>query len=255
MLRICLPELKYPSTFLSSITPLVCVLSANEGNGATQTAYALLTSQTMTTPLLVKTSKNDKSEHRARLLQAMASVVTEKGFAACTIADIVRSAGVSKRTFYENFDSKDSCFLALYKAASADSLEALRSSLIPDKPWQHQVDHALHTYFSYLAAEPALVQTLFVEIYQLGPTGMHVRREVVREMAAFVLSVVNAPSLPPGDRQRPQLSIAMAVAAVGAINELVLEAIEKGQQTALTVLTTAASEVVRALTHAGAPTQ
>jgi hypothetical protein len=42
----------------------------------------------------------------------------------------------------------------------------------------------------------------------------------------------------------------MALAAVGGINELVLEAIEKGEAEQLQALSSAASEVVRALTHA-----
>ncbi|MEZ5700921.1 MAG: helix-turn-helix domain-containing protein [Burkholderiaceae bacterium] len=47
----------------------------------------------------------------------MAAVVQASG--AITIADVVREAGVSKRSFYEHFESKEACFLALYAAASA----------------------------------------------------------------------------------------------------------------------------------------
>ena len=52
----------------------------------------------------------------------MATVSAEKGLAVTTIADIVREAGVSKRTFYEHFDGKEACFLALYRAVSASAL-------------------------------------------------------------------------------------------------------------------------------------
>ncbi len=188
----------------------------------------------------------------------MADVAAGKGYAEATIADIVREAGVSKRTFYENFESKDACFLELYRAASHAALRALRSSLVPDRPWQTQVEHALSTYFAHLAAGPALVRTLFVEIHQLGPAGMQVRREVMQHLADFMLETVNAASTAkPGshaadDEVVPHqvLSRTMALAAVGGINELVLEAIEKDEVEQLQALSSAAGEVVRALTHA-----
>jgi len=183
----------------------------------------------------------------------MADVAASRGYAETTIADIVREAGVSKRTFYENFESKDACFLELYRAASHAALRALRSSLAPDKPWQAQVEHALSTYFAHLAAGPALVRTLFVEIHQLGPAGMQVRREVMQHMADFLLETVNASSAAvPGSHVPAEegLSRTMALAAVGGINELVLEVIEKGEIEQLQALSSAAGEVVRALTHA-----
>ncbi len=48
-------------------------------------------------------------EHRSRLLEGMAVAVAQKGYAAVTIADIVREASVSRRTFYEHFGSKAEC--------------------------------------------------------------------------------------------------------------------------------------------------
>src|SRR3954454_19574670 len=52
---------------------------------------------------------------RARLLDAVARVVAQKGYAASTVADIVRAAGVSRSTFYEQFDGKEACFLEAYR--------------------------------------------------------------------------------------------------------------------------------------------
>lgn len=180
----------------------------------------------------------------------MATVAADKGFADTTIADIVREAGVSKRTFYENFDSKDACFLDLYRAASASALRALRTALAPDKPWQAQVEHALGTYLAHLASGPALVRTLFVEIHQLGHAGMQVRREVMQHMADFMLATVNAEPVAAGasaPMAPPVLSPTMALAAVGGIHELVLQAIESGQEARLAELTPDASAIVRAL--------
>lgn len=188
-------------------------------------------------------------EHRTRLLQAMATVSAEKGLAVTTIADIVREAGVSKRTFYEHFDGKEACFLALYRAASGSALRTLREALKPDRPWQTQIEQALRAYFEHLAAGPGLVRVLFVDIHHLGPEGLRARREVMQQLADFMVSTVNG-AASPGTAPLRAISPAMAMAAVGGINELVLQAIEQGNAALLTNLTAGAGEIVRVLTHA-----
>lgn len=184
------------------------------------------------------------NEHRARLLQAMATVAAVHGLAATSIAAVVAEAGVSKRTFYEQFVDKDACFLALYRAASASALRTLREAVQPERPWQDQVEHALGAYLSHLASGPQLIRMLFVEIHHLGPAGALVRREVMQHLADFMLETINA--------NGEALTPTMAVAAVGGIQELVLQAIERGEAAQLDRLTPSASAVVRLL--AGAPT-
>lgn len=202
------------------------------------------------TPMITDDTASEHHEHRSRLLEAMASVSASKGVAAATIADIVREAGVSKRTFYEYFDGKEACFLTLYRLTSASALRTLREAVLPDRPWQTQVEHALDAYFSHLAAGPGLVGTLFVEIHHLGPEGLRVRREVMAQFADFVLDTVNGGhgfGEAPLDRV---LTPTMALAAVGGIHELVMLAIERGEVDQLQELTPSASAVVRLLTRA-----
>ena len=183
------------------------------------------------------------NEHRARLLQAMATVAAAQGLAATSIAAVVAEAGVSKRTFYEHFTDKDDCFLALYRAASGSALRTLRDAVEADRPWQDQVEHALGAYFAHLASGPQLIRMLFVEIHHLGEPGALVRREVMQHLADFMLDTINA--------EREVLTPTMAVAAVGGIQELVLQAIERGEAAQLERLTPSASAVVRLL--AGVP--
>ena len=68
------------------------------------------------------------ASQRTRLLEAVGATVAEKGYAAATIDDIVRGAGVSKKTFYEHFDDKLGCFLAAYVAASDELYEHVRAA-------------------------------------------------------------------------------------------------------------------------------
>ena len=71
------------------------------------------------------------TDHRSRLLQGLAQSVAAKGYADTTIADIVREAGVSRRTFYEQFDGKPAALIALYESASRRGLCLLYTSPSP----------------------------------------------------------------------------------------------------------------------------
>src|SRR2546429_2446055 len=52
------------------------------------------------------------ASQRERLLRSVIATVSERGYSAVTVADIVRSARVSKKAFYDHFTNKEECFLA-----------------------------------------------------------------------------------------------------------------------------------------------
>lgn len=183
------------------------------------------------------------SEHRTRVLEGMAHAVSRKGYAETTIADIVAQAGVSRRTFYEHFESKAECLIALYGAASHNALKVLRDAIDPKQPWTAQVERALRAYLECLASSPVLVRTLFIEILHLGPEGLQARRRVNRELAGFILHVVN------GAGRDPSITRDMAMAIVGGINELVLEYIEQDKATRLGEVVEPASRLVHLVTR------
>ena len=192
--------------------------------------------------------------HRGRLLSAMAQALTEQGYAAVTIADVVRLAGVSRRTFYEHFDGKQACFIALYRAVSGSALKTLRESIDASQPWQNQLEHALGAYLNHLAAGPALLRSLFIEIHHLGETGALLRRETMQALADFMAETIDRHGTrrPADDRDHP-LEPLLAMAAVGAIHELVLMAIERDEAAQLGALTPAAVRIVSALARTCGP--
>ncbi|MCW7541300.1 TetR/AcrR family transcriptional regulator [Aquabacterium sp. A7-Y] len=186
-------------------------------------------------------------EHRARLMQAMAACVATKGYADTTIADIAAGARVSKRTFYQHFEAKPDCLIALYEHASQQALDVLKAAIDPARDWHVQVEQAVGAYMSALASEPGLLRTLFIEILALGPRGLQARRRGHQALADFIVGVVN--SAASGGAPRP-LGTGTAVALVGAIHEWVLQAIEEDRVAQLGELTAPASRLVRAVIDA-----
>lgn len=198
----------------------------------------------VTAPIATPAAPAAGTEHRARLLEGMARAVAAKGYADTTIADIVREASVSRRTFYENFADKAECLIALYEVASGNAIAVLRGAIDPRSDWQAQVEQAMGAYFGVLARNPVLLRTLFIDILGLGATGLAVRRRVHGQLAELMLEVVNQR---PGARLRKSpLQPTMALAVVGGIHELVLQAIEQGRVDDMQALVAPASALLQA---------
>lgn len=200
--------------------------------------------------MLEKTAANDAgtapSEHYQRLLQGMAQAVHAKGYADTTIADIVREAAVSRRTFYEHFSTKTECLIALYETASHLALKAVSEAFDPAQPWHAQVEQAMTAYFDYLAQDPVLLRTLFVEILGLGMPGLLARRRVNGEIASFIQVAINTANAE-AECKGGHLTSEMALTVVGGINELVLQAIEQDRAGDLRELVAPATRLVRAV--------
>ncbi|WP_394780429.1 TetR/AcrR family transcriptional regulator [Undibacterium sp.] len=191
------------------------------------------------------------SEHLHRLLDGMANAVATSGYANTTIADIVRLAGVSRRTFYEHFATKQQCFIALYEAAALGALKVLRNAIDPAHDWQTQLERAIAAYLGSLAQNPVLMRTLFIEILGLGEEGLAARRRINEEIVAFMLKVLNGQREQQSRQGQPMqaaLSPDIAMAVVGGINELVLQAIERKEIESLLHIAAPALQLIRAVT-------
>ena len=194
-------------------------------------------------------TQTEVHEHRHRLLEGMAHAVAAKGYAETTIADIVREASVSRRTFYEHFSTKAECLVALYEAASRNALKVLRESIDPQHEWQTQVERALSAYLGCMQQNPVLMRTLFIEILGLGTEGLTARRRVNQQVADFMMGVVNGGGA--GSKRAVPLSPGMAMFIVGGINELILQYIEQDRVGQLLELVEPASKLLRSVIESG----
>ncbi len=165
------------------------------------------------------------ASQRVRMLDAIAEVVAAKGYGAATVADVVERAGVSRKTFYEQFRDKEACFLAAYDAG-VDSLIATMRAVGDD------VRARIRAYLETLAAEPAFARTFLIEIGAAGPRAL-ARRDEVHD--AFAALTADAPAH-------------AALAAVGAANEVVTRLVRDGRTAELPSLEDVLVRVYAALT-------
>jgi AcrR family transcriptional regulator len=117
-----------------------------------------------------------KLSHRERIIEGMISASARYGYGGASVARVVRSAGVSRATFYENFEDKESCFLAAFRQVAEGVAGDLES---------RAADPAREIVGSLLAAadrDPAAARLVLIEALA-GGSG-------VREEHARLLAVV-----------------------------------------------------------------
>jgi AcrR family transcriptional regulator len=161
---------------------------------------------------------------------------------------------MSKATFYEHFDNKEDCIIALHDAANAAVLDAMRrtGADYTGGDAAGRVRAVIHTFLEVLAAFPDEAQTLLVEIIGAGPRAIERRDRVLAEYAAYV-DEVNREDAERGGAVR-LASPHDAFAIVGAVIELASRQIRTGQPDDIRDLEPVVERLVLGLMHAAAAT-
>lgn len=103
-------------------------------------------------------------------MDAVAELTAEQGYEATKIADIVRRAGVARKTLYDNFDGKEEVFLATFDAAATDFVGRLETACASaEDGWPQRVEAALGAFLGFLAEQPALAKMCMVEALSATP--------------------------------------------------------------------------------------
>ncbi len=122
---------------------------------------------------------------RARLLEAVAQVVAERGYQATTVAEVVRAAGVSRTTFYALFDSKEQCLVEAYRHGVDVLIARIRAAVraVAPQGLQAQVRAANVAYLATFREEPRFARTYLIEIHRAGDAALEARGEALERFA------------------------------------------------------------------------
>ena len=167
------------------------------------------------------------ASQRARLLEAVGAAVAEKGFAAATIDDIVRRAGVSKKTFYEHFQDKEDCFLGAYEKAGDELFQHVRDAHLAETDWLARTRAGIGAYLRWLAAEPALARVFLIEVAAAGPRAAACR-ERLRDRYADLMRELQEEARA-GRSALPELPEEVFQALVAAVDDVVVRRIRAGR--------------------------
>jgi len=127
---------------------------------------------------------------RARILAAMIEVVAARGYTDTRVGDVISTAGVSRKTFYELFDSKEDCFLAAYDVLlgnllsdTGDGFESKQGA-----PWAERVAAGLGALLEHLSQHPDEARFAIVEVLAAGPKALARRDAALRQFTGFLES-------------------------------------------------------------------
>jgi AcrR family transcriptional regulator len=123
---------------------------------------------------------------RQRLIRAVPGVVRDKGFAGMTVEDLAGRAGVSRKTFYENFHDKRDCFLAAYRQSAQELAAVVASAAAASAEWPEQVSSALAALLRFFAAHPDVAYMGVIEVMAAGPEALAERDAAVAGFAALL---------------------------------------------------------------------
>jgi AcrR family transcriptional regulator len=159
---------------------------------------------------------------RSRIHQAMIEVVAARGYPETRVVDVIGEAGVSRKTFYELFDSKEDCFLAAYDVLlgnllgeATDAFEARSGS-----PWAERIAAAMAALLEHLSEHPDEARFAIVEILAAGPKALARRDAALRQFTGF---------LEGGRTETPvELPGITSIAVAGGVNELLYSEILHG---------------------------
>lgn len=123
---------------------------------------------------------------RRRILTAVAETTSRLGYAQTSVEDVIASAGVSRRTFYEHFKNKHEAFLAAYDEAAAHAVDHVVAAIERADGFGGRTSAGLAALLGLLAADPARAHMCVVEVMAAGPDALARRGSSMRTFAEIV---------------------------------------------------------------------
>jgi AcrR family transcriptional regulator len=120
---------------------------------------------------------------RSRMLNSALQVISEHGYGEMSVARITTAAGVSRRTFYDQFRDREDCFLAAFEDTLAIAREVMLAGYERGQGWQSQTRAALFALLLLLDREPEVRSLLVVDALKAGPRVLERRVKILEELS------------------------------------------------------------------------
>jgi AcrR family transcriptional regulator len=155
---------------------------------------------------------------RDRLIDGLAASIGERGYRDTTVADIVRHARTSKRTFYEQFASKEECLIELLRRNNEDLIANIQTAVDPEADWQVQIRQAAVAYVDHIGSRPAITLSWIREAPALGLVARPLNRVAMEALTDMLVNLTDSPGFRRADL--PPISRPLALILLGGLREL-----------------------------------
>lgn len=174
---------------------------------------------------------------RERLIAAMAEVCAEEGYAAATVTQVARRAGVSTASFYRQFKDRRECMLGSFEELFGRLLGEIERACEAEPEPGAKARAGIRTAATLLAGDPPTARLLTVEIAAVGTEGVRLQHEAIEQLATRLREARE-----PGTAA-PTQSPSAEWAAVAAMAALVARGVAEGKSADPAALETLAARL------------
>jgi AcrR family transcriptional regulator len=178
---------------------------------------------------------------RRRMVDAVAELSAERGYEAMKIADVVRRAGVARKTLYDNFEGKEDLFLAAVDATFTEArVRVAEACEGVEGVWQKRVEYGLGAFLEFVAERPAAARMCLIETISATPAAASRYDTALRSYAELLHRA------PPPESELP---MTIEESLVGGVAWVVSQQIRRGATEEVAELLPELSEFVLSPYH------
>jgi len=158
---------------------------------------------------------SDVARHQiTRIHRAMIDITSKRGYESIRARDVVRLAGISTRSFYEHFASKEDCFVHTYELLVRRAGRRIIAAQEGERDWRSRLQRMLGAFLEELEGDPGAARLVLIEAPAAGPAA---REQVRRAERAFEWMVAESLARQPGGIEVPALVVEGMVAGIAHV--------------------------------------
>ncbi|WP_405497313.1 TetR/AcrR family transcriptional regulator [Nocardia sp. NBC_00511] len=167
------------------------------------------------------------SGFRQRLFDAMADAVRERGYKDTTVADVVRHARTSRRTFYEHFADKQDCFISLLTERNNETIDQIYAAVDVTAAWDIQIHQAIEAWIGVSRIDTSITLAWIRDTPALGEAARQLHRDAAEAFIALIQNLTATPEFQSAGLHPPTRQ--MATILFGGFRELIASTVEDGR--------------------------
>jgi len=146
----------------------------------------------------------------------MAEIVGEDGYGAATVTAICARAGLSRQTFYQRFDGRESCFLAVLDEGYSQSATVIVAAFGSAGTWRDGIREAFAALLVLFETRPRVARVWMIESITAGPWALAYREKRIHDLTEMVVGYWK-PSPGAARGSHPAATTAVMAAVLAAI--------------------------------------
>jgi AcrR family transcriptional regulator len=155
-----------------------------------------------------------RAVRRADILDAMTTVVSERGFATTSVAAVCAQAGISRQAFYREFQDLRQCFRALLDDGYRHTFMIVSDAFQGAASWREGLLEALAGLLLYFDSEPQLARIWLVDFATAGSWVLEYRE---RKLAVLTAQIIDHWDASPDAGSHPLAAETVMISVLGTI--------------------------------------